>query len=88
MEFCYLFENRAVNRANGRYIIDYARMPATVAQLAKELLEIEATGDRARAENWFARYGKIPPELTAALATTKDIPVDVEPVFSFKDEVR
>ena len=88
MEFCYLLENRAVNRANGRYIIDYARMPDTVAQLAKELLEIEATGDRARAENWFARYGKIPPELTAALATTKDIPVDVEPVFSFKDEVR
>jgi len=60
-------------------------MPAAVARLATELLAIEATGDRARAEAWFARYGKIPPDLAAALAKTADIPVDIEPVFSFKD---
>jgi hypothetical protein len=88
MEFNYLLENRAIVRANNRYAVDYARMPAMLAQLAKELLEIEATGDRPRAENWFAKYGKIPPELTAALAATKDIPVDLIPVFSFQDEVR
>jgi hypothetical protein len=88
MEFCYLLENRAINRAAGRYVIDYARMPLMLAQLAKELLEIEATGDRLRAENWFAKYGKVPPDLTAALASTKDIPVDLIPVFSFKDETR
>ena len=28
-----------------------------MSDLAKELLEIEATGDRARAENWFKKYG-------------------------------
>ncbi len=28
--------------------------------LAKELLEIEATGDRARAENWFKKYDVMP----------------------------
>ena len=88
MEFDYLLENRAVTRADGRYAVDYARMPAAMAQLARELLEIEATGDRPRAENWFAKYGNIPPELTAALAATKDIPVDLVPVFSSKDEVR
>jgi len=88
MEFAYLLENRAVARADGRYAIDYARMPAVVARLARELLEIEATGDRPRAENWFARYDKLPPELTAALAATTDIPVDLVPVFSFKDQVR
>jgi hypothetical protein len=26
--------------------------------------------------------------LTAALAATKSIPVDVEPIFSFKDDVK
>jgi hypothetical protein len=88
MEFDYLLENRAVTRADGRYAVDYARMPAAMAQLARELLEIEATGDRPRAENWFAKYGNIPTDLTAALAATKDIPVDLVPVFSFKDEVR
>src|ERR1035441_4277627 len=55
MEFSYLFENHALNLANGRYSIDYARMPRTLAQLAKVLLEIEATGDRSSAESWFAK---------------------------------
>jgi hypothetical protein len=63
-------------------------MPVVLAQLAKELLTIEATGDRARAESWFAKYDQMPGELVKALTSTKDIPVDLEPFFSFKDEVR
>src|SRR5262249_18746479 len=56
MEFNYLSERGAVKRnTNGRYMIDYAKMPDALAGLAKELLEIEATGDRARAENWFKK---------------------------------
>ena len=46
---------------------------------------LEATGDRVRAEAWFAKYGAVPPDLAAALAKTADIPVDIEPVFSFGD---
>lgn len=88
MEFNYLLESRALSYAGGKYSIDYARMPAVLAQLAKELLTIEATGDRVRAEGWLARYDKMPAELTAALSVTKDIPVDIQPVFSFKDELR
>ena len=48
MEFNYLSERGAVKRqASGMYAIDYAAMPGALADLAKELLEIEATGDRA-----------------------------------------
>ena len=83
MELNYLLEGRAVTHANGRYIMDYARIPGVIAALAKELLTIEATGDRARGEALLARYDTMPPELTAALAAAKDIPVDIEPVFSF-----
>lgn len=89
MEFNYLSERGAVVReASGRYRIDYDKMPGAVADLAKELLEIEATGDRERAVNWFQKYDKMPPELKAGLAKTSDIPVDVEPVFSFKQTVQ
>jgi hypothetical protein len=88
MEFNYLMENRALIHSGGRYAIDYARMPSALAQLARELLAIEATGDRARAEAWFARYDKMPAELTAVLVAAQDVPVDIEPIFSFKDEVR
>jgi hypothetical protein len=31
------------------------------------VLTIEATGDRARAEGWFKKYGTIPAQLQAAL---------------------
>jgi hypothetical protein len=88
MEFNYLLENHALNFANGRYSIDYARMPVTLAQLAKILLETEATGDRTRAEGWFAKYDIMPADLTKALSKTSDIPVDINPIFSFKDNVQ
>ncbi len=81
MEFNYLLENHALSQLNGRYTLDYARMPVVLAQLAKELLTIEATGDRARAESWFSRYDKMPAALTTALAATKSIPVDIEPIY-------
>jgi hypothetical protein len=88
MEFNYLYSNGAVTHASGRFAVDYERIPAVVAALAQELLEIEATGDRARAERWFAKYDRVPPELQNALANVTDVPVDIDPVFSFKDEVR
>lgn len=90
MEFNYMVDKHAVNydSSTGRYSLDFPKMAPTIASLAKELLEIEATGDRARAEAWFDKYNKMPPELEAALAKTKDIPVDVDPVFTFHTEVR
>jgi hypothetical protein len=88
MEFNYLLENRAVTRVAGRYQVDYARIPAVIAQLAKVLLTFEARGDRAGAEAWMTKYDTMPADLTTALAATKSIPVDVEPLFSFKDSVQ
>jgi hypothetical protein len=85
MEFNYLSERGAIVRQGaGRYAIDYGRMPGALNDLAKELLEIEATGDRGRAENWFKKYGTMPAELRASLKLAAEVPVDVDPVFSFK----
>jgi len=88
MEFNYLSARGVVVRdaASGRYSITLERMPAVIADLAKELLEQEATGDRARTEAWFARYGAMPAELDAVLQTVKDVPVDIDPVSDFPEE--
>jgi hypothetical protein len=89
MEFNYLSERGAIRRnANGHYAIDYEKMPSALADLAKELLEIEATGDRSRAENWFKKYGTMPDDLKASLKAASDVPVDIDPVFSFAERVR
>jgi len=89
MEFNYLSERGAVRRnANGRYVLDYEKIPGAVADLAKELLEIEATGDRQRCENWFKKYGQMPDELKTALKAASDVPVDVDPAFEFAEKVK
>ena len=62
--------------------------PAALAALAKELLETEATGNRARAEAWFTKYGTMPAALKTALAATSEIPVDIEPVSAFPDDAK
>ena len=84
MEFNFLAEQKAVVRSAGKYSVDYSKIPAAIARLTKELLEIEATGARSRAEAWFNRYDKMPPELAEALKAGRDLPVDIEPVFAFR----
>jgi hypothetical protein len=89
MEFNYLLERGAVKRQDsGKYAIDYAAMPGAIADLAKELLDMEATGDRERAETWFRKYDVIPSDLEASLKAASKVPVDVDPVFSFPEKIR
>jgi hypothetical protein len=88
MEFSYLSEQHALTYANGRYTIDLTKISGALAALAKELLDMEATGDRARVETWFTKYDRMPQELKTALAATTNIPVDINPVFSFPDDVQ
>lgn len=90
MEFNYLSEQGAIthDEKSGRYAVDYGKMPAAITALAKELLEIEATGDRSRAEQWFAKYDAMPAELKTALASAKDVPVDIDPVSAFGEQVQ
>jgi len=90
MQLSYLTEQGAIRRnpSTGRYEVDFAKFPAAIESLDKELLEQEATGDRARAEAWFKKYAVMPPELAAALAKCSDVPVDVDPEFDFHPTLR
>jgi len=88
MEFNVLAGHGAILRqSDGRYEIDFAKMPAAIAAVTRELLEIEATGDRARAEAWFAKYDTMPEELRASLAAAKDVPVDFDPQIPFREGI-
>ena len=89
MEFNYYLENGTITREpSGKYSVDFERMPGQIESLAKQLLEMEATGDRSRAEAWFKKYDVVPPELQKELDKAKDVPVDVDPIFSFPRQVR
>jgi hypothetical protein len=90
MEFNYLADRGAIRRdaSSDLYEIDFDRLPTALASLARELLEQEATGDRPRTEKWFHKYSFVPSELSALLAKATDIPVDVDPEFSFSPPLR
>src|ERR1700688_2187659 len=90
MEFNFLVEQGAIGRdpKTGRYVIDFGKIPGVIATLAREVLQIEATGNRRRAEVWFTKYGAMPPDLRSALAAAADVPVDLDPHGSFDEEPR
>jgi len=90
MEFNYIMERGAATRdaATGRYAVLPEKMPEAISALAKELLEQEATGDRARTVAWFAKYAVLPDHLKQAFSRVSDIPVDIQPKYSFQEEIR
>jgi hypothetical protein len=90
MEFNVLADRGVIRRdsTSGRYIIDFDAMPDGVAALTKELLEQEATGDRARTESWFAKYDTMPPELSKALQSASNVPVDIDPISQVPEPMR
>jgi len=63
-------------------------MPAVIAALDKQLLLFEAKGDRGGVEAWFAKYDVMPQPLTRALESTREIPIDITPVFALSSEAR
>ena len=88
MEFNYLAARGALVRdpGSGRYLVELERMPDAVAELASELLQQEASGDRARAGAWFEKYGAMPGELAKALEAAHDVPVDIDPAPDFPED--
>jgi hypothetical protein len=75
-------EKNAIEPApGGRFRVRPERFREAVRTLAAELLEIEATGDLARAQRLLDRYGKATAEIRATIDRLTDIPVDIAPVF-------
>jgi hypothetical protein len=81
LQFNYLMDRGAfISRPDGTFAVDFAKVKPAVRGLVHELLDIEATGDYARAKRMLDELGVIRPQLQKALDKLKDIPVDIEPV--------
>jgi hypothetical protein len=85
MEFNYLRESKAIEFSGGRFIVNFDRMAVAISSLAKELLELEATGDAKGAESWFSKYDKMPADLDATLKAVKGVPVDIDPISDWPE---
>jgi hypothetical protein len=84
-----LLDRRAVVvRADGTWALDPARIKSEVADLARVLLTLEGTGDRAGAEALFRELAVIRPEVQKVLDRAGDVPTDIRPRFVAADGLR
>jgi len=57
MQWNWFLEHGVLSFADGRLTINYARYPAAVEALTREVLAIQRAGDRARADAFIERWG-------------------------------
>ncbi len=83
IQFNYLTDKGAfVSHGDGTYSIDFTKIKQAVADLDREFLTIEATGDYARAKKLMADLIVIRPDVQKALDRMKSVPNDIEPIFA------
>jgi hypothetical protein len=70
-----------VSHGDGTFSVDFAKIRQAVADLDREFLTIEATGDYARAQDLMKRYVVIRPDVQKALDRMKAVPNDIRPSF-------
>ncbi|HEV1288442.1 MAG TPA: hypothetical protein VNU44_24160 [Bryobacteraceae bacterium] len=81
MQFNYLTDKGAfAANADGTFAVDFQKIKPAVRDLVHDLLDIEATGDYARAKKMLDELGILRPPMQHALERLKDIPTDIEPV--------
>ncbi len=81
MQVNYLTDKGAfVAKPDGTFAVDFTKIKAAVRDLVHDLLEVEATGDYARAKKMLGDLGAIRPPMAKALDKLKDLPTDIEPI--------
>jgi hypothetical protein len=86
MEFNFLREKGAFlyDEETERFRVDFERVKDAVNELARAFLTLQGDGDYEKAASFIARYGHMDELTRAILSKLEDIPVDIEPLFSFR----
>ena len=80
MIYNYLKDNAAFHRSvSGTYTIDFAKMESALAGLSALILEIQATGNVQKANEFVAKYSKPDDNLTADIKNLRleNVPIDI-----------
>ncbi|MBU8900425.1 hypothetical protein DRW03_06590 [Corallococcus sp. H22C18031201] len=73
--------------ADGTFSVVADKMPESVTALTRQLMELQASGDRVAAEALLAKQGVVRPEVQRVLAKLKNVPVDIEPRYVTADQL-
>ncbi|KAK1289822.1 Nudix hydrolase 3 [Acorus calamus] len=84
LQFNYLFEKGAFClNSDGTFSVDFSKVEGAVESLSREILTIQAKGDKAAAKSLLDEYAKMTEPLADALGKLErvEVPVDIAPVF-------
>jgi hypothetical protein len=86
LQYGYLKEKGAFtwDAASKRYRVNDDAMQAGITGLVADLVKLQGNGDYAGMVAFFDRYAKLDPEAESVIATLKDIPVDIAPIYPDK----
>ena len=86
LQYGYLKEKGAFtwDAAARRYRVDDEAMQAGIAALVADLVKLQGDGDYAGMNAFFDKYARLDAEAQSVIATLKDIPVDIAPVYPEK----
>ncbi|XP_064985900.1 nudix hydrolase 3-like isoform X2 [Musa acuminata AAA Group] len=89
LQFNWLHENGAfLMHANGTFSVDFMKVEGAVENLSREILTIQAKGDKPAAMSLLQHYAKMTQPLHIALEKLErvQVPVDIAPIFSVADK--
>ncbi|WP_374578252.1 hypothetical protein [Phenylobacterium sp.] len=86
LQYGYLKEKGAFSwdAAAQRYRVNDDAMQAGIAALVADLVKLQGDGDYAGMNAFFDKYARLDAEAQSVIATLKDIPVDIAPVYPEK----
>lgn len=83
LQFNWLYENRAILRTNeGRYLLDLEKFKKGLKSLLEEIILLQANGDYDGTLKLSMKYTKAPEFLKKDIEKLKEIPVDINPIYS------
>ncbi|OJT26968.1 hypothetical protein BO221_02895 [Archangium sp. Cb G35] len=82
LQLNYLLDNGAVVvNKDGTFTVVPGKIKESVTALTKQLMELQAGGNRANAESLLEKMGVVRPEVKRVLDKLSNVPVDVEPRY-------
>lgn len=86
LQYGYLREKGAFTWDEGqkRFRVNDDAMQAAITSLLADIVKLQGDGDYAGMTALFDRYAKLDPQAEQVIATLKDIPVDIAPVYPEK----
>ncbi|KAK3219203.1 hypothetical protein Dsin_013173 [Dipteronia sinensis] len=90
LQFNWLFEKEAfIFHSNDTFSVDFTKVEGAVESLSREILTIQARGDKEAASLLLQKYCKMTTPLKVALQKLENIqvPVDIVPTFPIADKL-